>query len=70
MHGQPELTNVTDLHGSRDGTGSGDNDQPFSGFRPCHFSTRQLARLLHLRSELLDARLGYGRWAQDLASAC
>jgi hypothetical protein len=34
-----------------------------------HFSTRQRARLLQLRSEVLDARLGYGRWTQDI-SAC
>jgi len=26
-----------------------------------------LARLLTLRSELLDARLGHGRWVADLA---
>jgi hypothetical protein len=54
-------------HGSLDGAGAGDHDQPFGGFRSYHFSTRQLARLLNLRSELLDARLGYGRWAADLA---
>ena len=46
-----------------------DHDQPFAGFRPYQFSTRQLARLLQLRSELLDARLGLGRWVQDLGVA-
>ena len=51
--------------GTLDGHGAADHDQPFVGFRTCHFTTRQLARLLHLRSELLDARLGYGRWAHD-----
>ena len=54
--------------GSLDGHGAADHDQPFVGFRAYHFNTRQLARLLHLRSELLDARLGHGRWAQDLAA--
>jgi hypothetical protein len=52
-----------------DGRGAGDRDQPFAGFRPYQFSTRQLARLLQLRSELLDARLGLGRWVQDLGVA-
>jgi hypothetical protein len=51
------------------GRGAGDHDQPFAGFRPYQFSTRQLARLLQLRSELLDARLGLGRWAQELGVA-
>jgi hypothetical protein len=52
--------------GSLDGQGAGDHDQPFIGFRPYHFNTRQLARLLLLRGEALEARLGSGRWAQDL----
>jgi hypothetical protein len=51
------------------GRDAGDHDQPFAGFRPYQFSTRQLARLLQLRSELLDARLGLGRWVQDLGAA-
>ena len=68
MQQQPTLTSATDPQGSHDGTGAGDHDQPFGGFRPYHFSTRQLARLLQLRSELLDARLGLGRWAEDLAA--
>jgi hypothetical protein len=55
--------------GTKDGTGAGDHDQPFDGFRPQVFNTRQLARLLLLRSEVLDARLGCGRWAADLANA-
>jgi hypothetical protein len=52
-----------------DGRGAGDHDQPFAGFRAYQFSTRQLARLLLRRGEALDARLGVGRWAQDLGAA-
>jgi hypothetical protein len=70
----PEVTdsttsaaNAASLAGSRDGQGAGDHDQPFSGYRPYHFSTRQMLRLLHLRSEVLDARLGYGRLTADLS---
>jgi hypothetical protein len=55
--------------GTRDGTGAGDHDQPLDGFRRQLFNTRQLARLLLLRSEVLEARLGGGRWAADLANA-
>jgi hypothetical protein len=55
--------------GTKDGTGAGDHDQPSGGFPRQLFNTRQLARLLLLRSEVLDARLGCGRWAADLASA-
>jgi hypothetical protein len=68
MHDQsPSHTNS--CQGCHDGSGAGDHDQPFAGFRSSHFSTRQFARLLQLRSELLEARLGHGRWAQDLAAA-
>ena len=42
---------------------------PFVRFQPYHFTARQLAHLLQLRSELLDARLGHGRWTQDLAAS-
>jgi hypothetical protein len=55
--------------GTRDGTGAGDHDQPFEGFRRQLLNTRQLARLLLLRSEVLEARLGFGRWAVDVANA-
>jgi hypothetical protein len=48
---------------------AGDHDVPFERFRPYHFTPRELARLMQLRSELLDARLGHGRWVQDLAAA-
>jgi len=58
-----------DVHGSLDGAGAGDHDEPFSGFQAYQFSTRQHARLLQLRGELLEARLGHGRWATDLAAA-
>jgi hypothetical protein len=51
---------------SVDRTGAGDHDQPFDGFLAYQFSTRQLARLLQLRGEYLEARLGRGRWAGDL----
>jgi hypothetical protein len=54
--------------GTLDGHGAADHDQPFVSSRAYHFNTRQLARLLHLRSELLEARLGHGRWVQDLAA--
>jgi len=56
-------------HGSLDGAGAGDHDEPFGGFQAYQFSTRQRARLLQLRGELLEARLGHGRWATDLAAA-
>ena len=54
--------------GSLDGDGAGDHDQAFVGYRAYHFSTRQLARLLQVRGEVLEARLGNGRWAADVAS--
>jgi hypothetical protein len=55
--------------GSLDGEGAGDHDQPFIGFRSYVFNTRQLARLLRVRGEILEARLGHGRWASDLIPA-
>jgi hypothetical protein len=51
--------------GSLDGQGAGDHDQVFIGYRAYQFSTRQLARLLQVRGEVLEARLGHGRWASD-----
>ena len=51
-------------YGTHDGAGAGDHDQPFAGFRSYQFSTRQFVRLLQLRGELLEARLGNGRSAQ------
>jgi hypothetical protein len=53
--------------GSHDGTGAGDHDEPYRGFRTYLFNTRQFARLLQLRSDVLEARLGNGRWATDLS---
>jgi hypothetical protein len=53
--------------GSHDGQGAGDHDEVFVGYRAYQFSTRQLAGLLQLRGELLEARLGHGRWASDVA---
>ena len=55
--------------GSHDGVGAGDHDQVFVGYRAYVFSTRQLARLLQVRGEVLEARMGQGRWASDL-TAC
>jgi hypothetical protein len=51
--------------GSLDGDGAGDHDKPFTGYRAYVFNTRQLARLLQVRGEVLEARLGRGRWASD-----
>jgi hypothetical protein len=45
-----------------------ENEQ-FREFRRYQFSTHQLARLLQLRSDALDARLGIGRWTMDLVVA-
>ena len=44
----------------------GEHDVPFVGFQPYHFSTRQYARLLLLRSEIQDSRAGRGRYTDDL----
>lgn len=52
--------------GSRDGGGSADHDQPFAGYKAYRFSTRQMLHLLRLRSEVLDGRLGVGRFVLDL----
>ena len=62
---------ITSRFGARslDGEGAGDHDQPFAGFRAYVFNTRQLARLLQVRGELLEARLGHGQWASDVLPA-
>jgi hypothetical protein len=65
----PPSSNRQSADGSLDGAGASDHDEPFAGFRSYQFSTRQLARLLQLRSELLEARLGHGRWALDLVGS-
>ena len=52
--------------GSLDGDGAGDHDEPFAGYREYVFNTRQLARLLRVRGEVLEGRLGHGRWASDV----
>jgi len=54
--------------GSHDGEGADDHDQVFAGYRAYVFSTRQLARLLQVRGEVLEARMGHGRWASDVAA--
>jgi hypothetical protein len=66
MPEQPTSPTTRSRCGSLDGAGAGDHDEPFGGFRSYQFSTRQFARLLQLRGELLEARLGHGRWAPDL----
>jgi hypothetical protein len=69
MNEQPRPTNDGSTSGSHDGDGAGDHDQPYLGFRAYQFGPRQFARLLKLRGELLEARLGNGPWAQDLLAA-
>jgi hypothetical protein len=66
MHEESLPTVDSSPPGTHDGAGAGDHDRHFTGFRSYQFSTRQLARLLHLRGEVLEARLGEGRWAADL----
>ena len=69
MPEQPTSTSNRSPRGSLDGAGAGDHNEPFGGFRSYLFSTRQLARLLRLRGECLEARLGHGRWAPDLVGS-
>jgi len=64
----PSEASTARADGSHDGTSAGDHDAAYAGFRAYQFGTRQLARLLQLRGELLEARLGHGRWAEDLAA--
>ena len=67
MNDRDVFTREANERGCHAGDGDTDHDQPFAGFRSYQFHTLQLIRLLHLRSELLEARLGNGRWATDLA---
>ena len=60
---------LTVVVGSKDGEGAGDHDSPFAGFLASHFSTRQMVRLLLLRSDVLDARLGQGPLVDDLGES-
>jgi hypothetical protein len=69
MGEQSTSTSDASPRGSLDGSGAGDHDEQFSGFHAYQFSTRQLARLLRLRGELLEARLGHGRWATDVVAS-
>jgi hypothetical protein len=64
----PTTTVPTQAGGSRDGNGAGDHDEPFGGWRSYHFSTAQMLHLLLLRGEILDGRLGAGRFAEDLVN--
>jgi hypothetical protein len=54
--------------GSKDGTGFGDHDRPFGGFQAYHFSSRQMLRLLLLRSEALDGRMGIDPYEDEVRS--
>ena len=69
MNDEQISTSTARTSGSHDGTSAGDHDQPYAGFRAYQFATRERVRLLQLRSDLLEARLGHGRWAQDLAAS-
>jgi hypothetical protein len=40
-------------------------DEEFVQFRPFHFNDRQRARLLVLRGQIADGRLGIGRFVED-----
>ena len=63
------LRTDTSDNGSKDGHGAGDHDVPFPGFRPYQFSMREMSRLLILRSQVLDAKMGWGPFADDLLPA-
>ena len=69
MNDEHITTSDPRVRGSHDGTSAGDHDQPYAGVRAYQFNTHQRVRLLQLRGELLEARLGHGRWAPDLAAA-
>lgn len=64
-----QTASAPDSVGTHDGEGAGDHDCPFTGFRRSFFTTREFARLLLLRSDALDARMGRGRWLMDLGNA-
>ena len=57
--------NAREQGGTHDGTGSGDHDVPFPGYSPFHFNTWQMLRLLLLRSEVLEGKLGRGPFANE-----
>ena len=65
----PAETSIQVQHGTLDGHGAGDHDQPFTGFRHYHFSTRQMLRLLLLRGDIQDSRVGPGRYSADLGAS-
>jgi hypothetical protein len=60
------LRTDTDEAGSKDGQGAGDHDMPFCGFRPSQFSLREMSRLLILRGQVLDAKMGWGPFIEDI----
>jgi hypothetical protein len=63
------LRTNTDDRGSKDGQGAGDHDVPFRGFRPTDFTLREMSRLLILRGQVLDAKMGGGPYVADLLPA-
>ena len=67
MNDQPASIAPDRGPGSLDGSGAGDHDELFVGYRAYLFTTRQRARLLQVRGEVLEARLGHGRWTSDVA---
>ena len=52
--------------GTKDGTGAADHDQLYAGVRRSQFTTRQMVRLLLLKSDVLDSRLGLGPYVDDV----
>jgi len=63
------LRTDADETGSKDGEGAADHDVPFGGFRPSQFTLRQMSRLLILRGRVLDAKMGWGPFIDDLVLA-
>ena len=59
----PTSSASVDERGSKDGEGAGDHDEPFAGFRAYRFSTHQRVRLILIRGDLLEARLGRANMA-------
>jgi hypothetical protein len=64
------MDNISELHRAESELRTPDqHDAPFERFQPYHFSTRQLARLLLLRGEVLESRAGAGPFSDDLRAA-
>jgi len=65
----PPIGSTAPAGGTRDGSGAADHDQPYAGYRAYQFTTQQRLRLLVLRGEVLDSRMGQGRHGDDLHAA-